>query len=90
MDEIPARGDVIANFFEKDNVFRTQRDTHCRNVLLKRSMSLVPVSLPTAQCRLLGKTADILLALIALERKQRLWNDHQRDNPQLTRAGIER
>lgn len=43
---------------EQDNVFRTKRDTRCLSVLLKRSTSLVlPVSLPTARWRLLGRTA---------------------------------
>ena len=39
----------FSNDFEKDNVFRTNRDTRCLSVLLNRSTKLVlPVSLPTA------------------------------------------
>jgi hypothetical protein len=31
----------LARLFENDNVVHTRRDTHCRNVQLKRSMWLV-------------------------------------------------
>ena len=48
----------LSRRLENERVLRTNRPQRCRNVLLNRSIKLVlPLSLPTAVCRLDGSMA---------------------------------